>query len=64
MRELERLSGINRWILSLAEQGRLIPTGEEYEAVTAALRQRETDLIAAGTPPPPRVETVPAAIVS
>lgn len=37
MRELERLSGVNRWILSLAEQGRLVPTGGEMDAVMAVL---------------------------
>lgn len=38
MRELERRSGVNRWILSLAEQGRLVPTGEEFEKVMGVLR--------------------------
>lgn len=41
MRDLEKRSGINRWILSLAEQGRLIPTGEEFEAVMGVLRAEE-----------------------
>ena len=39
MRELERRSGVNRWILTLAEQGRLIPTGAEFDAVMAVLRE-------------------------
>ena len=41
MRELERQSGVNRYVLSLAEQGRLIPTGEEFDAVMAVLRERD-----------------------
>ena len=41
LRELERLSGVHRSYLSLAEAGRLIPSGEEYDAVMAALRQVE-----------------------
>lgn len=41
MRELERRSGVNRWILSLAEQGRLTPTGEEFDKVMAVLLPQE-----------------------
>jgi hypothetical protein len=37
LRRLEQLSGVSRVTLSLAEAGRLIPTGEEYQAVMAAL---------------------------
>jgi DNA-binding transcriptional regulator YiaG len=37
LRALARLSGVNIVTLSLAEQGRLIPTGEEYQAVMQAL---------------------------
>lgn len=37
LRQLEQLSGINRGVLSLAEAGRLVPTGEEYQAVMKAL---------------------------
>lgn len=42
MRELERRSGVNRWILSLAEQGRLTPTGAEFDAVYEVLSAEET----------------------
>ena len=41
MRDLERLSGVNRAHLSLIEAGRLIPTGAQYAAVMTALRQVE-----------------------
>ena len=37
LRKLEDLSGISRATLSLAESGRLIPTGAEYQAVMKAL---------------------------
>ena len=37
LRDLEKLSGINRAYLSLAEAGRLIPTGDEWQAVMKAL---------------------------
>lgn len=39
LRQLEKLSGVNRAILSLAEAGRLIPTGEQYQAVMKALAE-------------------------
>jgi ribosome-binding protein aMBF1 (putative translation factor) len=39
LRELARLSGIDKAILSMAENGRLIPSGLEYQAVEAALRK-------------------------
>ena len=37
LRELARLSGVNHVTLALAEQGRLVPTGDEYQKVVAAL---------------------------
>lgn len=37
LRALAKLSGVNIVVLSLAEQGRLIPTGDEYQAVVLAL---------------------------
>ncbi len=37
IRDLARLSGVNRGILSMAENGRIIPSGLEWTAVTAAL---------------------------
>lgn len=43
MRQLEAASGINRAMLSLAEAGRLVPTGAEYDAVMAALAVVEAD---------------------
>lgn len=47
MRQLEELSGVDRAILSLVEQGRLIPTGAQYQAVMEALRRaREPGSIA------------------
>lgn len=39
IRELSRLSGINRGILSMVESGRIVPSGDEYQAVMAALRK-------------------------
>lgn len=45
LRALANLSGVNHVTLALAEQGRLIPTGEEYQKVMAALdeaRQKGT----------------------
>jgi transcriptional regulator with XRE-family HTH domain len=39
IRTLAVLSGVDKAILSQAENGRLIPTGAEYDAVTAALRK-------------------------
>ena len=39
IRRLSSMSGIDKAILSMAENGRLIPTGAEYQAVTAALRK-------------------------
>ena len=40
LRELARLSGVNHVTLALAEQGRLVPTGDEYQKVMAALQAR------------------------
>lgn len=48
MRELERLSGVDKALLSLAENGRLVPSGEEYQAVTEALRKIREATPAAG----------------
>lgn len=39
MNRLAALSGVSKSILSLAEQGRYLPTGEEWEAVSRALRE-------------------------
>ena len=39
LRQLEELSGVPRSLLSLAENGRLIPSGEEYGKVSEALRK-------------------------
>jgi len=41
LRQLQALSGVDRAILSLAENGRLVPTGAEYQAVMSALRGLE-----------------------
>jgi transcriptional regulator with XRE-family HTH domain len=37
LRALAKLSGVNIVTLSLAEQGRLVPTGDEYQRVMRAL---------------------------
>jgi hypothetical protein len=37
LRALAKLSGVSYIKLALAEQGRLIPTGDEYQLVMAAL---------------------------
>ena len=37
LRALAKASGVSHVTLALAEQGRLIPNGEEYQKVTAAL---------------------------
>lgn len=42
MRDLEKRSGVRRAALSLAEEGRYVPTGEEYDAIDAVLREQET----------------------
>ena len=39
IRKLAELSGVDKAILSMAEHGRLVPTGAEYQAVMAALRK-------------------------
>jgi predicted transcriptional regulator len=41
LRELSRRSGVDKAILSMAENGRLIPTAAEWDAVMAALRAAE-----------------------
>lgn len=41
IRELSRLTGISRGMLSLMEHGRMVPTGEEYSRVMAALENAE-----------------------
>lgn len=46
LRQLETLSGINRGVLSLAEAGRLIPSGAEYQAVMAALQNYKPESVA------------------
>jgi hypothetical protein len=43
LRALAKLSGVNIVTLSLAEQGRLIPTGDEYQAVMSALDSHRKD---------------------
>lgn len=42
IRRLADLSGVDKAILSMAENGRLIPTGAEYDAVMAALDAART----------------------
>jgi len=42
LRELSRRTGVHKEILSMAENGRVIPSAEEYEAVTRVLRAAET----------------------
>ncbi len=37
LRQLEKLCGVPRGQLSLVEAGRLIPTGDQYQAVMKAL---------------------------
>jgi transcriptional regulator with XRE-family HTH domain len=37
IRQLAELSGVHRGTLSLIEQGRLVPTGEDYQKVMKAL---------------------------
>jgi predicted transcriptional regulator len=41
IRRLSELTGIPRGYLSMAERGRLVPTGEEYRKVMAALADKE-----------------------
>lgn len=43
LRALAKLSGVNIVTLSLAEQGRLVPTGAEYGAVMSALERTKGD---------------------
>jgi DNA-binding transcriptional regulator YiaG len=39
MNRLAALSGVSKATLSLAEQGRYLPTGDEWEAVSRVLRE-------------------------
>ncbi len=39
IRKLAELSGVDKAILSMSENGRMIPTSAEYQAVTDALRK-------------------------
>lgn len=39
LRRLSELTGIPRGYLSMAETGRLVPTGEEYRKVMAVLQE-------------------------
>lgn len=39
--QLAALTGINKGILSMAENGRIIPTGDEYDRVRAALTRSQ-----------------------
>ena len=43
LRQLAKLSGVSKVYLSLAESGRLVPTADQYRAVTDALRKVEKD---------------------
>jgi transcriptional regulator with XRE-family HTH domain len=43
LRDLAALSGIDRGILSMVENGRVIPDGDEYKAVMDALRKVATE---------------------
>ena len=38
LRRLAELSGVERSVLSRVESGRMIPTGDEFDAVMVALR--------------------------
>ena len=47
LRRLAALSGVDKAILSMAENGRLVPSGEEYTKVMDALRKvRDTGAVA------------------
>lgn len=39
LRKLSELSGVDKAILSMAEHGRLVPSGDEYQRVMDALRK-------------------------
>lgn len=41
LRDLARLSGVAAPYLSMAESGRLVPTGDQWQAVMDALRRAE-----------------------
>lgn len=57
MRELARLAGVSKAILSQVERGRMIPTGEEFIRVTAALEKVASEV--AGREPGPTPATSP-----
>ena len=46
IRKLADLSGVDKAILSMAENGRLVPTGAEYQKVMDALRTVREGLVA------------------
>lgn len=48
IRELERLSGVNRAALSYAETGRYNPRADEFEKVMSVLRERDPAAQTAG----------------
>lgn len=39
IRELEKLSGVDKAYISMAESGRMVPTAEEYQAIMEAFRK-------------------------
>lgn len=41
IRDLERRSGVSRAVLSYAESGRMVPRGDEYDAVMKVLLEEE-----------------------
>lgn len=47
IRDLSRLSGVDKAILSMAENGRLIPSGAEYQSVMDALRRFRDERVSA-----------------
>ena len=46
IRKLADLSGVDKAILSMVENGRMIPSGAEYQAVSEALRKAREGAIA------------------
>ena len=48
LRQLAKMSGVARGMISLMERGRMVPTGEEYTKIMDALARIE-----AGEAPPP-----------
>lgn len=51
--ELSKMSGINVGELSRFENGKMIPTAEQYDKVTAALREVEDRAAGSGSATPP-----------